>query len=458
MLQRVYNLCMTNHQRLVLLIAILASFLTFLDGSVVSVALPAINNELGGGLALQQWVNSSYFITLGALILVAGSLSDLFGRKRILVIGVIGFCIASILCAIAPTSVTLVVARAFQGIFGALLIPSSLALIISWFDGPSQGKAIGSWTAWTGMSFIIGPLVGGILVDSLSWRWIFFINVIPSLITLWLLRRLPADKPDERASVDLLGAALCTAGLGATVFALIEQPSRGWDHPLVLFPLVTGLGLLGLFIRWQQRAKHPMLPLPLFKVRNFSVGNLATAAIYAGLSMATFLITIFVQQVGNYTALAAGLTMMPVTLVMFLLSAKFGALAGKHGPRLFMALGPIIASIGFTTLLMVNADVEYLTQMLPGILLFGLGLSMTVAPLTSAVLGDINKKQAGIGSAVNNAISRIASMIAVASIGLIIGSSVTLDSFHQGVVMMALLLAIGGAISAVGIRNAKTAL
>lgn len=446
---------MAKHQMLVLFIAISASFLTFLDGSVVSVALPAINTELGGGLALQQWVNSSYFITLGALILVAGSLSDLFGRKNILNIGVTGFLITSVLCAIAPSPIMLVIARALQGIFGALLVPSSLALIISWFDGTSQGKAIGRWTAWTGIAFIIGPLVGGILVDTLSWRWIFLINVIPSLITVWLLRRLPADKPQKRASIDYLGAILCTAGLATTVFGLIEQPTRGWEDPLVLFTLGIGMGLLGLFVWWQQRAKHPMLPLSLFKVRNFSVGNLATAAIYAGLSLATFLITIFVQQVGNYTALDAGLAMMPVTIIMFFLSGKFGALAGKYGPRLFMALGPIIASIGFMTLLMVDTDVNYLTQMLPGILLFGLGLSMTVAPLTSAVLSDISKKQAGIGSAVNNAISRVASMLAVAAIGLIVGSSITLESFHQGIIVMSILLALGGVISALGIRNQK---
>jgi EmrB/QacA subfamily drug resistance transporter len=446
---------MTKHQRLILFIAILASFLTFLDGSVVSVALPAISAELGGGLALQQWVNSAYFITLGALILVAGSLSDLFGRKNILVIGVVGFSIASILCAIAPSPVMLVIARALQGVFGALLVPSSLALIISWFDGEEQGKAIGSWTAWTGMSFIIGPLVGGILVDALSWRWIFFINVIPSLITLFLLHRLPSDKPNERASVDFLGAFLCTVGLGTTVFGLIEQPTRGWEHPLVLYPLIIGILFIGLFIFLQQRIKHPMLPLSLFKVRNFSVGNLATAAIYGGLSLFTFLMTIFVQQVGNFSAVGAGLAVMPVTVIMFFLSSRFGALAGKYGPRLFMALGPIIASIGFITLLSVDARVDYVTQILPGVLLFGLGLSMTVAPLTSAVLGDISKKQAGIGSAVNNAISRISSMISVAAIGLIVGASITLESFHQGVLLMALLLAIGGAISAVGIRNQK---
>lgn len=449
---------MTKQQRLILLVSILASFLAFLDSSVISVALPAIDRELGGGLSTQQWVTGSYLVTLGALILVAGSMSDLFGRRKVLIWGIVGFGVTSLLCAIAPTAATLIIARALQGVFGALLVPSSLALIISSFDGPAQGKAIGSWTAWTGISFVIGPLIGGILVDALSWRYVFLINIIPTLITLWLIRRLEetSDRTNKRTKVDGIGAVLCTLGLAAAVYALIEQPHFGWQHPLIGGALAAGIAMLGLFIWHERRAKNPMLPLSLFRIRNFSVGNLATVAIYAGLSVATFLITIFVQEVGHYTALTAGLSILPVTIIMFLLSSRFGALAGKYGPRFFMALGPLIAAGGFALMLTTDATVSYWTQLFPGVLLFGVGLSVTVAPLTSAVLGTIDKQHAGIGSAINNAVSRIAGLIAVASIGLVIGQELTLEGFHRGIIVMVVLLVAGGIISALGIQNPRT--
>lgn len=444
---------MTKQPRLVLIISILASLVAFLDSSVVNVALPAISQELGGGLATQQWVASSYLVTLGALILVAGSLSDLFGRKTVLLWGTIGFGITSLLCAAAPTAESLIIARALQGVAGALLVPSSLALIISSFSGPVQGKAIGTWTAWTGISFIIGPLLGGFLVDTLSWRWIFVINVVPVLLTIYLLSRLQLAEHGSKAKIDIAGAVLCTLGLLGTVFALIEQPNLGWTHPIILGSLLGGLSAVVLFVIYEKRSKAPMLPLSLFTIRNFTVGNLATTAIYAGLSVATFLITIFVQQVGHYSAMTAGLTVLPVTFIMFALSPKFGALASTHGPRFFMAAGPIIGAFGFLLMLSVDAKVEYWTQLFPGVILFGIGLSMTVAPLTAAVLGDINNKHAGIGSAVNNAIARIAGLVAIASIGVVVGESLTLEGFHRGVWLMFGLLMIGGVISAIGIRN-----
>ena len=270
---------MERSQRFVLFISILASFVAFLDGSVVNVALPAISRELGGGLATQAWVVDAYLITLGSLILLAGSLSDLLGRRRILKAGLIGFAAASLLCAVAPNSFILIVARALQGIAGALLVPSSLALIMSAFSGKSQGKAIGSWTAWTGIAFIVGPLLGGILVDTLSWRYIFAINVIPIAICLRLLRHIEQDRPTG-AKLDVIGALLCSAGLSGAVFGLIEQPKYGWGSPVIFVPLIGGILALITFVIYEKRAQNAMLPLSLFAIRNFSFGNAATLAIY----------------------------------------------------------------------------------------------------------------------------------------------------------------------------------
>jgi EmrB/QacA subfamily drug resistance transporter len=449
-----YSAGMNKQQRLVLVVSILASLVAFLDGSVVNVALPAIANGMHGGLVVQQWVVDAYLLTLGSLILIAGSLSDLIGRRRILQYGLVGFGVASVLCAVAPTSAFLIGARALQGAAGALLVPSSLAIIIATFSGAAQGKAIGSWTAWTGISFIIGPLVGGALVDAGSWRSVFWINVIPIAITLWLLAKLDLPAQDRGSKkVDFMGAWLCTLGLLGTVFALIEQPHFGWSNPLIWLPGLLGVAMLVAFVWYEGRVKDPMLPLELFKIRNFSYGNLATTFIYAALSVATFVLVVFEQQFGKYTALEAGLSLIPVTAIMFFLSPRAGALAGKYGPRWFMTIGPLVAAAGFLSMLRVNASVNYWTDILPGVLLFGVGLSITVAPLTAAVLGSIKPEHAGIGSAVNNAIARIAGLVAVAAIGLIVGGQLNLNGFYRGVWVMATMLAAGGLISWIGIRK-----
>lgn len=492
---------MTRQQRLVLVVSILASFVAFLDGAIVNVALPAIQRQLGGGLAVQQWVVDSYLLTLGSLILVAGSLSDRLGRKRILNIGLWGFGVASLLCAVAPSGGLLIAFRALQGIAGALLVPSSLALIISTFSGKAQGKAIGSWTAWTGIAFVLGPLVGGMLIDMASWRWIFAINVLPIAVTLYLLTKVKAvEKRGAAQAIDGIGALLCALGLGGAVYALIEQPHYGWGDPRIFLTLTAGIVLFLAFILYERRTRDPMLPLSLFKNHNFSVGNVATLAVYAGLSAATFLLIIFLQQVAGYSALAAGMAGIPITVILFFLSSRTGGLAAKHGPRLFMGFGPIIAGAGFLLLTRLHAQVGYWTDVLPAVVIFGIGLAITVAPLTAAILGDVPKEAAGIASAVNNAVARIAGLVAIAAVGAIVATSfgnaldrqcgdakpaavaaaksaplqttppepyrhdmifrtaltnASVTAFHTGITAVSGLLIAGGAISLVGIRNPR---
>jgi EmrB/QacA subfamily drug resistance transporter len=496
---------MSRNQRLVLVASILGSFVAFLDIAVVNVALPAIRRELGGGIAIQQWVVDAYLLALGSLILTAGSLSDVFGRKRVFAGGLIGFAVTSALCAAAPGVQILIVARGLQGVAGALLVPSSLALIIANFEGPAQGKAIGTWTAWTGISFVLGPLAGGALVDAGSWRWVFAINVVPVAATLAVLARVePEARATRRTPVDLLGAGLCAVGLGAIIFALIEQPTRGWSAPSIDLPLAGGVVVFCAFLMFERATEHPMLDFTLFRSRNFVAGNLATVAIYAGLTASTFLLTVFLQQVAGYSAMAAGLALVPVTLIMFALSPVFGRLATRHGPRLFMTAGPIVTAAGLALMTRLDARASYLTQLLPGVLVFGLGLAATVAPLTAAILGGIDQRHAGIGSAVNNAIARVAGLLAIAAIGAVVASSfaaaidhataerhtlasparaflaqarsrpldtsvperlargapiepilgaASVAALHAGLWSMAALLALGGLISAAGIRN-----
>jgi EmrB/QacA subfamily drug resistance transporter len=441
-------------QRIVLLVAILASFVAFLDGTIINVALPAITREFGGGLPVQQWVVDSYLLTLGAFILLAGSLSDAFGRVRILAIGLIGFGVTSLLCAIAPSAEFLIVVRALQGATAALLVPSSLAIIISTFTGQAQAKAIGTWTAWTGTAMIIGPLLGGVLVDSVSWRLVFGINVLPIAVTLWLLLKMEKQPAHtNRPRVDVVGAALGAIGLGGPVFALIEQARYGWDSPVVWVPLAVGVVAFGLFIWWETRTRDPMMPLSLFESRNFSAGNVATVFIYGALGFGFFVIAIYLQQVAGWPATLAGLATLPPTIVMLLLSSRIGALAGKLGPRLFMTIGPIVGGVGFLLMLAVTPDINYWLQLLPGLVIFGIGLSITVAPLTSAILGAIDSSQAGIGSAINNAVARVAGLVAVACAGLILGTVLDLPGFHRAMIATAVAMIVGGIVSFVGIRN-----
>ena len=439
----------------ILWVAILASFVSFLDGTIVNVALPAIDRELGGGLSTQQWVVDGYLITLGALMLLAGSVSDAFGRALVLRIGLVGFGIASVAIAFAPDPVTLVIARLVQGAAGAFLVPSSLALITSTFSGPAQARAIGTWTSFTTGAMVVGPLLGGVLVDLASWRLAFLINVIPIAITLWLVRgtKDPQRRPDAR--IDIIGALLCTVGLGGVVFALIEQPRLGWTHAGILVTAIGGAVLFTLFLLRQRTVRAPILPLDLFRVRNFWTGNVTTTFVYAALSLNGFVVAIYLQQGAGLSATLAGLASLPVTILMILLSSRIGSLAGRWGARGFMTVGPLLMAGGSALLLSVSEDFDYWWQVLPSMILFGLGLSVTVAPLTSTVLGAITPERSGIASAVNNAISRVAGLIAVAMIGTVIGGSLDLDGFHRACLVVAVLLAAGGLVSWLGIRDVR---
>ncbi|SEJ52197.1 MFS transporter [Demequina mangrovi] len=444
----------TRTQITVLWIAILGSFVAFLDGSIVTVALPAIARDLGGGVALQQWVVDAYLITLGALILVAGSLSDQFGRLRVLTVGLIGFGAMSVLIALAPTGPVLIGARLLQGVAGALLVPSSLALIMSTFRGAAQAKAIGTWTGATTGAFVAGPVLGGLLTDYASWRWAFAINVLPIAATLLLVARL--DHPDtrrENASVDYAGAILCTVGLGAAVFALVEEPHLGWSDPAIWGSAAIGVIATAAFLRRQATARDPMLPLSLFRARNFAWGNLTTWFAYGALALNGFIVSVYLQQGAGLSATAAGLTELPITVLMILFSSRVGTLGARFGPRIFMTVGPLVMAVGSFMLVAISEDFDYWTQALPGIVVFGIGLTLMVAPLTSAILGAIESERSGIASAVNNAVARIAGLVAIALIGTIVGGELDLDGFHRATIVAGGFMLLAGAISWIGIRN-----
>jgi EmrB/QacA subfamily drug resistance transporter len=409
-----------------LIACITGSAIVFIDGTVVNVALPAIREDLDAGLAAQQWVIEGYLLTLASLILIGGSLSDLFGRRRVFELGTVLFGVTSLLCAVAPTAELLVAARVVQGAAGALLVPSTLATIMAVFPEDERGRAIGSWTAWSGVSTVIGPLAGGVLIETASWRWVFAMSIVPVAITLYLLvRELPAciDARSERhPHVDWQGAVLCALGLAGPVFALIEQPTYGWGDPIVWAPMVIGIGLLVAFALHERSAPEPMLPLELFRRHNFTVGNITTLLIYGGLGAALFFLILFLQETAGYTALEAGVALLPLTVIMFLFSSRVGALADRLGPRLFMGGGPIVAGAGLLLTMMADANADYLTQILPGVLLFGVGLTLTVAPLTATVLGDADQRHAGIASGVNNAIARVAGLLAIAVVGAVVSA------------------------------------
>jgi EmrB/QacA subfamily drug resistance transporter len=409
-------------QRLTLVATILASTVVFLDATVVNVALPAMERDLGMGLAGQQWVVEAYLLALVSLLLVGGSLGDHFGRRRIFTIGLAAFGVASILCALAPGAGVLIALRGVQGLAGALLVPGSLAILTSTFSGEARGRAIGTWTAWSGISTIAGPAAGGFLTETLSWRFVFWINV-PLIVATLLITLQSVEEsrdPDAVRGFDIPGVVLSALGLGGPVFALIEQPTYGWSDPVVFIPLAAGVACFAGFVLREATARAPMLPLTLFRVRNFAVANAATLTTYGGLIGSSFFLTLYLQQVGGYSPLAAGFASVPVSLMLFFLSPRFGAFTARVGPRLPMALGPIVGGAGLLLLLRVGVHPSYLTQVLPALVVFGLGLSATVAPLTTTVLNSVDEHNAGIASGVNNAIARVAGLLTIAVLGAVV--------------------------------------
>jgi EmrB/QacA subfamily drug resistance transporter len=430
----------------------------FVDSTVVNVALPAIQDDLGGGLALQQWLVDAYLLTLGSLLLVGGSLGDLFGGRQVFLVGILAFGATSVLCAAAPDGTTLILARGLQGMAGAVLTPAALAVIANIFAGEERGAAVGTWTAWTGIAFVIGPIVGGWLVTHASWRWVFLVNVPLAVATALLVQRVVprTHRGIKRPHVDVVGALLCAFGLAGPVFALIEAPRRGFADPLIVVSLVGGLVVLAVFVWWESRCTAPMLPLGLFRRRNFSVTNVETFAVYAGLSTLTFFLVLFIQQLAGYTAVRAGFALVPITIVMFFLSPRVGRLAIRFGPRVFMGAGPLVAAGSIAALVRLRPGFSYWLELLPPLLGFAVGLSMTVAPLTATVLANVSESDAGKASGVNNAVARVAGLLGIAVVGAAVaGSSNQLDQhgFRIAMAITAALLAAGGVIGLAGIRN-----
>jgi EmrB/QacA subfamily drug resistance transporter len=434
---------------------VLGSGVAFLDGTVVNVALPAIGRDLDASFAGLQWVLDGYLVTLTALIVLGGSLGDLYGHRRMFVLGLVGFSAASLGCAVAPTTATLVGARVLQGVAAALMVPESLAIISASFAEGERGRAIGAWSGLAGVSTALGPFVGGWLIDAVSWRLVFLINLPLTAAAVWLARRyVPETRVENCARPDVRGAALLTAALGLGAFALIERVAIA-ALPAVLCVVA--------FVLVEARVRDPMLPLSLFRSRQFRGGNLTTFAVYAALSGALFLVVLELQTVLGYSALEAGTATLPFTLMMLALSAPMGSLAERIGPRAPMTIGPLLCAVGLVLFGRVGAGSTYVTDVLPAVAVFGLGMSVTVAPLTTAVLASVSTEHVGVGSAVNNSVSRLAGLLAVAALpGLAgidaSGSARSVEAgFSEAMGITAAIAAVGGAIAWATIRRAQPA-
>jgi EmrB/QacA subfamily drug resistance transporter len=452
--------------RWVLLVTVLGSAIASIDATVVGIALPAIGRDFGVSLTTLQWVVTAYTLALAGLLLFAGTLGDRYGRKRIFLVGVVWFAVSSLLCGLAPSAVILIAARAVQGIGAALLTPGSLAIIEASFQPGDRDKAIGAWSGLSGVATAIGPFLGGWLVQAVSWRLIFAINLpVAAMIIAVSVRHVPESRDPEMAQskVDMTGGILVTLGLIGLTYGLIDGPVSGWIRPAPLASEVAGVLLLVAFVAWERRTPKPMLPLNLFTFAQFTAANVVTFIVYGALGGALFLLPIELQQVSGYTALQAGISLLPVTAIMLALSARSGALAARIGPRLQMSIGPIVIAIGLALFTRIGYSGNYFTEVLPAVVIFGLGLAITVAPLTSTVLAAVPASHAGMASAVNNDVARAAALIAVAVLPAAAGLTGTAYlhaarfsvGFDTASLISAAVCLVGGVLAAVTIRNPR---
>lgn len=448
----------TPQGRWVLFATVLGTGMAFLDGTVVNIALPTIGEDLDAGLSGLQWTVNAYTLTLAGLLLLGGSLGDRYGRRRIFCIGAVWFAAASLLCGLAPSSELLIAARALQGMGAAMLTPGSLAIIESVFHPDDRGAAVGAWSGLGGIAGAAGPFVGGYLIEAVSWRLIFLINIPVAAAVVWVARR---HVPETRNAamradrLDIPGAATVALALGAVTYGLTAGPENGWGSGTVIATLVLGGVGFAAFIARQRRTRAPLVPLEMFRSRQFSAANAATFVVYGALGGALFLLPIQLQTTAGYSPLAAGAALVPMTIVMLMLSARMGRLAQRIGPRLPMSLGPAVAACGLALMTRVGPSSPYATTVLPAVLLFALGLSITVAPLTSTVLAAGGDDRSGVSSAINNAVARTAGLVAVAVIPAAAGISAGAfdDGFSRGMWISTGVMAAGGAVSALTIRN-----
>jgi EmrB/QacA subfamily drug resistance transporter len=413
--------CEPNKRRWILAATILASSMAFIDGTVVNVALPFLQKELNATAMGVQWVVESYALLLSALLLVGGSLGDRYGRRRVFVSGIIIFALASMACGVSVNISQLIMARAGQGVGAALLVPGSLAIISASFSEDQRGRAIGTWSGFSAITTAIGPVLGGWLVEHLSWRAVFFLNIpIATAVIVISIWRVPESRDQgETGALDWTGATLATFGLGGLVYGLIESSRLGFINLVVIFSLVAGVVLLTLFAFNESRARNPMMPLKLFKSRNFTGANLLTLFLYSALGGTFFFFALDLIQVQDYSATSAGAALLPFVIFMFALSSWSGGLIDRFGPRLPLTIGPLIAAIGFALFARPSAHASYWSGFFPATIILGLGMSISVAPLTTTVMGSVSSKQAGVASGINNAVSRTAGLIAIAVFGVV---------------------------------------